>query len=711
MHRCRAFVLVLAALLCAAPASADEVLTPAQAIARAGETVTVQMRVQGAGTVAGDITLLFSEATPQHADAFFIRISPAVRDKFKEQDVQNVLRHFGGEVVRITGKVSIVTFDFGKRGLVELYDPRLIQIVDPEASQPLGEEILSLYKSGKLFQRAAYKDVRAAFSRRFEAAHPADIRIAYGEDREAFDTWLTANTDIKENFYTAISERFDDVPRALDLFKQIWKNYPEEMKSWSQLAIATAVTWDRDKGVYDYEQHQKRAQAILPVGMMGALDNFKYVIDNAARMPHPIAYYPWEFLVYVINHRTPIVERDWAFGFFQVASGRSQSWHKEVPYDYDLLKGETDKNAKSLSPKLSGKDYTLKNILTYGGVCAHQADFACRTAQSLGLPAVYCTGSSAYRENHAWWMFIHVTSAKKDELKFLVHTDGRFDGMDHFYTGNVLDAQTGKLILDRDLERRLWIAGTDRVGKRLSDLIMRAYPSVVQTLGLGTKDKIDYLDKCLQVCKYNEEAWRQFALLAKRGELKIDFKDNALGHLSMLQNTFANYPDFVWRHFGDFAEIVEPAERTKQYEGVLLRFQKAKRADLACDARLKLTDLLVGQSKQQAAFTGLALSVRQFPTEGRYVPKLLKKMEEMAANVKGGPTQLGQMYIDLVPGMILYYKSDTTVYFKKMAEQAKAYFEQTNATQMATLLDARIAQAKAAIGKKAAGAKGAGFGI
>ena len=71
-------------------------------------------------------------------------------------------------------------------------------------------------------------------------------------------------------------------------------------------------------------------------------------------------------------------------------------------------------------------------------------------------------------------MFVNVASATKDEIKFILQSDGRFDGKDHYYTGEVLDPQTGKIILDRDMERRLWIAGQDRLGKRLSALVMRA---------------------------------------------------------------------------------------------------------------------------------------------------------------------------------------------------------------------------------------------
>jgi hypothetical protein len=229
---------------------------------------------------------------------------------------------------------------------------------------------------------------------------------------------------------------------------------------------------------------------------------------------------------------------------------------------------------------------------------------------------------------------------------------------------------------------------------------MRSYPSIAQALSFGTEEKVAYLDQCLKVSRYNEDAWVRFAQMARRGELNDENKRIAVGHLASLSQTFAGYPDFIWRVFDDLIEVAVTGEKIKQYESVLAQFQKAKRADLACEARLKLTQLQVAESKQPAALAGLTASVREYSTEGRYVPKLLKRMEEVAPYVKGGPAQVANMYIDLVPGMIIYYKSDNTVYFKKMRDQAKLFFEQNSLTQEAATLDARIVQARAAIGKR-----------
>jgi hypothetical protein len=247
------------------------------------------------------------------------------------------------------------------------------------------------------------------------------------------------------------------------------------------------------------------------------------------------------------------------------------------------------------------------------------------------------------------------------------------------------------------MERRLWLAGTDRLGKRLSSLIMRVYPSIATANKLETKEKVAYLQQCLKVSKYNEDAWLHFARLAKRGELKDENKKIALTQLASLNQTFAPYPDFIWKIFDDMIEVATPAEKIKQYDAVLAQFEKGKRADLACDARLKLTELLVEQSKNTTALTGLTTSVRKFPTEGRYVPKILKMMEDVAPSVKGGPNQVAAVYVDLIPGLVVYYRSATNIYCKKMTDQARTFLQQNNLTQAANTLEARIVQAKASL--------------
>src|SRR5262249_35675658 len=232
-------------------------------------------------------------------------------------------------------------------------------------------------------------------------------------------------------------------------FKEIWLAFPDQVEAYAGAAIAVAVTWDDEKkGVYDYTGHQVRTRSVMPGGQVDALGNFRYLVEEEKALDGRARHLPWEFLVFVVDHRTPVAERKWAQGYFQTARTKVKSWHQDVPYDHDMLKAEMTRDPK-LEPKLKGDDYTLANIKSQGGVCAEQADFAARVGKSVCIPAAYCSGESAYRGHHAWTLLVQVEQATKDKITFSLLSDGRYVGFvkDAFYTGTVTDPKTGEKML------------------------------------------------------------------------------------------------------------------------------------------------------------------------------------------------------------------------------------------------------------------------
>src|SRR5262249_28565491 len=152
---------------------------------------------------------------------------------------------------------------------------------------------------------------------------------------------------------------------------------------------------------------------------------------------------PHEFLVFVVDHKTPIDERKWAQKFVATQKGTS-SWHQSIEYDKGMLK--TEQTGKGPGPKLAGHEYTLQNIKKYDGVCDQQADCVAGVGKSLGQPSVYVSGESSYRGRHAWVMWVSVLKSSKDGLRFNLVSDGRTRGFerDAFYVGFVHEPQTGR---------------------------------------------------------------------------------------------------------------------------------------------------------------------------------------------------------------------------------------------------------------------------
>ena len=123
--------------------------------------------------------------------------------------------------------------------------PLTLRAADPATDAE--EAIVQLHKSGALYDKNQYKTVRAAFAKLFEAKHADTIKPAYGEDYDALTKWLDAHADLKQNFYTALDDRYDKIDKALSLFRDIWKKFPAELEKHPDLGIAVEgrTTWSR----------------------------------------------------------------------------------------------------------------------------------------------------------------------------------------------------------------------------------------------------------------------------------------------------------------------------------------------------------------------------------------------------------------------------------------------------------------------------------
>jgi hypothetical protein len=551
------------------------------------------------------------------------------------------------------------------------------------ADDPI-QPILDLHKSGKLFDKSEYKSVRAAAARVFQTRMAPIIKDSFAADNEALAAWLDKNKEIKEEFFCAIDEQRDDVPRVLEIFRELWKDDQEAVAKYPNLAIAISVVWDNPKALYDYRGHQVRTKSKLPADYLkfGPRDEFKYHVTHAKAIQAKEAInryevLPWEFLVYVIDHRTPVEEREWAIKNYIVRRPMIGKIYQEIEYDKVMLE------TKSEVCKLNGHDYTLPDIKKYGGVCAMQADFAARVGKSLAVPAAYVGGQSQDLGLHAWVMWVEVLAANKSAVKFKLESWGRYRG-DNYYTGELTDPQTGEEILDRDMERRLSAAATDRLGKRQSDLAMEYFKDVSVTASLDGKKKVQYLLNALKLSVFNEPAWLELARMARSDEVGADMKSFVLEQTERLLTAFAQYPDFTWKVAGDLLTLQkDKLIRNRFYERLVLVYEAANRPDLSCEARLKWAEFLGEEKKWALAATGLAQSIKKFPDEGRYVPRMLDKLTAACGEFSGGKEYLSKTYLELLRKMNPRRGDEVTKYFIKTSGDALAFFQGEKKTKEA----------------------------
>ncbi|HLW68392.1 MAG TPA: hypothetical protein VKS79_23950 [Gemmataceae bacterium] len=562
-----------------------------------------------------------------------------------------------------------------------------------DAEQP----IVDLYKSGKLFDKMQYAKVRTAFADAFAEKHEEEIRKGFGKDYDELMAWLDKNLDLKEELFTALLEERDNLSIAFRLVHDFWKKSPEAVAKYPNLVIAMALVWDQPKNIYNYVGHQVRTHSILPESAKKAapVEVFQFYIDHAKEIQgketiNRLQALPWEFLVYVVNHFTPADERQWAikhFGSNRTMIGRIYS---EVQYDKEMLR------TQSQVCKLGGKEYTLENILKYGGVCAMQADFASRVGQSIAVPAAYITGQSSGLELHAWVMWVEVHNVTKGgKVTFTLESHGRYFG-DQYYTGTLRDPQTGEEILDRDMERRLGSVAKERDAKRQAELAMRAFPMLKEKLSLDRNKTVAFLDQVLKVSHYNEGVWLELVGLVRTGELSAESKSLVLTHLESLLKSYEAYPDFTWKIAPDLAQInPDKAARNKILERLATRYETAGRPDLACQARLLWSELPCEQKQWKTAATGLSKTIDKFATEGRYVPKMMDKLQEVCAKYKGGIEFLAKFYLETLAKIPGRRGDEPNKYCIAMHEQAVKFLQDNKKDKEAATIKQRLDLVKA----------------
>jgi hypothetical protein len=405
---------------------------------------------------------------------------------------------------------------------------------------------------------------------------------------------------------------------------------------------------------------------------IGPMENFKYYIEADPIVRKRVENLPWEFLVYVVNNRTPMDERKWSQKEYLAKKYKEGIGQCYDDIEYDKVMLET----KSKECKLEGHDYTLQNIKTYGGVCAMQADFACRVLKNIGIPAEFVGGAGNNLGLHAWVMWVELKRVEKETVAFELKSYGRYQDM-QFYSGELMhDPQSGEKITDGDMRLRLSSAGFERTAKRHADLVMRAYPLIRDKEDFDPKAKRDYFDKCITVCPHNEAAWLGLAKMSKDGELR---KETATSHATRLLDTFKNFPDFTWKVLEDLLTVQQSkSDRTTLFEKLVDTYEKANRPDLACEARIMLAGYQADAKEYKKAANGVAGTIRKFPNEGRYVPKMMTKLQEICAQYKEGTKLLGDFYEELLPVIPVVRGSSTSDYAKNMYDQAIEFFKKNN---------------------------------
>ena len=428
--------------------------------------------------------------------------------------------------------------------------------------------------------------------------------------------------DLKEELYTAIDPPHDKVVAALTIFKDIIRSFPRGGALRRVGDCHGGSVGRRIRGLRPRRQPQLCQGQRGPGQALGSPGQLRLPGEVGRRHAGRIRYLPWEFLVHVVDHKTPLDERQWALTNYLPRRVMIGSCYSDVPYDTPMYENEAP-------PKLSDQDYTLENIRKIGGVCAHQADFASRVGKSIGVPAAYVCGTAADGEGHAWVMWVELKAVTRTNITFSLESFGRYH-CDHYYVGHLKDPQTGLDITDRQLELRLQTVGSDPQGKRQAALVMKAYPMLLKKAELDVPQQLLFLNQVIQFCPGNETVWQTLAKMFTRRRGGEGAKQTDDAGVDRLFATFAAVPDFTWTVFDDLiASKSLPSNATISTSGWSSSYEQAGRPDLACEGRLKYTDYLLRGRALQGCRRGAGLHRHEVPHDGRFVPKLLDKLDKV----------------------------------------------------------------------------------
>ena len=115
------------------------------------------------------------------------------------------------------------------------------------------------------------------------------------------------------------------------------------------------------------------------------------------------------------------------------------------------------------------------------------------------------------------------------------------------------------------------------------------------------------------------------------------------------------------------------------------------RPDLACQARLKYAEYLVGEERYEEAIDGLALAVRRFPEEGNFIPRILDRLEEICKQTDLGPKRVAQFYSELLPSIPQKRGNRPSNYCISMYERGIKHFRAAGLDDLVAAYEAQLA--------------------
>lgn len=473
--------------------------------------------------------------------------------------------------------------------------------------------------------------------------------------------WLVQQPDLLRTLMLAATED-DAAADVLSVLSRLYEAEGNALLAAPDLVAAICIVWDvppqRPGSTETDEAADERVAGL-----------FRYYAGTKSRLTFDVKSLPWQLSVYVVDNAAGEDEIAWARKRYQ-RKGFTARCYFEVPYDTGAFRS-------GVPARISAHDYTLSNLIRYGGVCRDQAYFAAHVAKSFGIPATVCAGQGgASGGGHAWVGYLQQTG-RRVAWNF---NEGRY--RTHLYwSGKVIDPQSGASLSDADVAMLAELQSTGRL-ERLASVALWKLRDLVEE-----DRELELLMKAIDLSPGNRPAWIGLAALGASGKLS---QAQAAKVAEVVQRVaFGRYPEFAFSINRRLVEGRPAAEQLKAYERVIRTF--SARPDLVAAARIAQGDLLRDQNRRASALKAYGDVLMHHLKAGPIVLTAVERTDEMLRE-DGKLDQLADIYAHVwakMPAPKPSAFANTSPYYM-LGERYAALLEQMNRTSAATVVRRKL---------------------
>lgn len=244
---------------------------------------------------------------------------------------------------------------------------------------------------------------------------------------------LLGNFSFSRKFFDLLSP-YDYLPGVLDILNHLHKKNREYFYEYRRLALAIAIVYDvpPPPGWPHFQVPDSILQRELP-DIDTAFD-YWVELNESTLCPYDLTEMSVEELKFLVD--TP------AIGDFQWVQENIHNKPENFADVYSRINYRFDRVSNNQFI-WQGRDYQLKTILKYGGICVDQAYFAAQAGKAIGIPTLVFRGAGM-DGRHAWFGFM--------PNEGLWEFNGGREGNNRYVTGYAHDPQTWANITDHELQ-------------------------------------------------------------------------------------------------------------------------------------------------------------------------------------------------------------------------------------------------------------------